>query len=84
MSKTDKLLERLLSRPKVFKWDELERLLRSLGYRRLEGSGSRVKFDNGDPHGLIVLHKPHPGNEIKPLTVTYVADMLERQGYGKR
>lgn len=83
MSKTDKLLDKLLSRPKVYKWTDLVTLLESLGYRQIQGSGSRVKFDNGNPHSLILLHKPHPGNELKPKTISYIAEHLESQGHGK-
>lgn len=65
MTKTDKLIEKLLNKKASFTWQELVALLKSLGDKQLEGKGSRVKFDNGDPNALINLHRPHPGNEIK-------------------
>ncbi|QQE91057.1 type II toxin-antitoxin system HicA family toxin [Azotobacter chroococcum] len=68
MSKNEKLLAKLLNERASFTWQELVTLLSWLGYRQLEGTGSRVKFDNGDPQALINLHRPHPGNELK----TYV------------
>ena len=67
MSKQGKLLAKLLNKQSTFTWQELATLLKSLGYRQIEGQGSRVKFDNGDPKALINLHKPHPGNDAKSL-----------------
>ena len=46
MSKKEKLLKRFLELParKDLTFPELERLLSSCGYRKIEGSGSAVKF----------------------------------------
>ncbi len=41
--------EKLLNKQTGFTWPELVTLLRGLGYRQIEGDGSRVKFDNGTP-----------------------------------
>lgn len=65
MSRHEKLIAKLLNKQAAFTWQELEALLRGLGYRQIEGDGSRVKFDNGDPRAMINMHKPHPGNELK-------------------
>ena len=49
MTKKNKLLERFLSVPKDFTYDELKTLLRSLGYEESnlgKTSGSRVEFYN--------------------------------------
>lgn len=35
-------------------------LLSVLGFEQIEGHGSKVKFDNGNPDQMINLHKPHP------------------------
>lgn len=56
MSTTAKLKAKLLNLDHSFTWNELASLLRSLGYQQRQGSGSRVKFDNGDPMLLISLH----------------------------
>lgn len=78
MSKNDKLRKALLAKPKSFRWSDLEKVLVSLGYRKIEGDGSRVKFDNGNPLDLIILHKPHPGNNFnKPKMIAAVADKIE-------
>ena len=63
MSKTDKLLTRILSYPKDFSYSELRTLLESFGYSEIQGAGSRVCFSNGNHK--IKLHKPHPSSILK-------------------
>ena len=49
MSKAEKLLERFLSKPKDFTFEELRKLLKGLGYEEAKAgktSGSRVAFYN--------------------------------------
>lgn len=81
MSKLEKLVVRLLSRPKDFTYTEAKILLRSMGFhevRKGKTSGSRVKFQRNADKVSILLHKPHP-NEIIKL---YVIDQLI-EFYGK-
>lgn len=81
MSKKDKLIKRLKSQPKDFTFDEAETLLQMLGYRRIEKgktSGSRVMFRN-DKYGVILLHKPHPTNELKSYQVKQILDILKTE-----
>ncbi|MDR2881634.1 MAG: type II toxin-antitoxin system HicA family toxin [Azoarcus sp.] len=61
-------------------WQELVTLLHGLGYQQDQGSGSRVKFDNGNPLEAISLHRPHPGNELKAYVKRLVAEHLEEGG----
>ncbi len=65
MAKVEKLISRFESVKNDFTWNDLSRLLESLGYTQIQGAGSRVKFDNGNPDQQINLHKPHPGNKVK-------------------
>jgi predicted RNA binding protein YcfA (HicA-like mRNA interferase family) len=76
MSQRDKLIRRFRSRPSDFTWQELVRLLESLGYSEVatgSTSGSRCRFvhTNG---AMILLHRPHPGNVVK----MYVLDAVRR------
>lgn len=80
MSKHEKLLAKLLNKSACFTWPELVTLLHGLGYRTLEGDGSRVKFDNGNPQAMINLHKPHPGNELKTYVKRQVVEHLKAGG----
>ena len=79
MSKKEKLIQKLLL-ARTFKFSELITLLKMLGYTELQGDGSRVKFDNGNPEDLLNLHKPHPGNEMKAYAVKQVKEKLQRGG----
>lgn len=76
MSKQEKLLSKLLNKQSGFTWQELTALLQGLGYRKIEGQGSRVKFDNGNPRAMINLHRPHPGNELKIYVKRQVVEHL--------
>ncbi len=80
MGKKDKLLTKLFSRPKDFKWSELKTLLKSCGYIEKQGSGSRVKFFLEKPRNLIIIHKPHPGEILKTYAINYVIDNLKKIG----
>ena len=80
MSKQGKLLAKLLKKQSTFTWQELATLLKSLGYRQIEGQGSRVKFYNGDPKALINLHKPHPGNELRAYARRQIIENLKSGG----
>ena len=80
MSKQEKLTEKLLNLQTAMTWRELVTLLQRFGYRQIQGSGSRVKFDNGNPLATINLHKPHPSNELKAYVKRLVAEHLKKWG----
>jgi predicted RNA binding protein YcfA (HicA-like mRNA interferase family) len=80
MTKNEKLLAKLRNGQSAFTWSELVTLLCRLGYSQLEGSGSRVKFDNGDPNAMINLHKPHPGNDLKAYIRRQIIEQLKTGG----
>ena len=82
MSKKEKLLERLSSRPTDFTFDELVTLLGHLGYTISnvgKTSGSRVMFSNEDDDYLR-LHKPHPRNILKRYQIDDIITALEERG----
>ena len=82
MSTIDKLKQKLLSRPKTFDWTDMKRVLASVGYTENTSgktSGSRIRFTHMIA-APIVLHKPHPGNDMKQYAIKLVADMLEQEG----
>jgi len=82
MGSIEKLRIELKSRPNSFSWTDLRRILFNVGYsEKTHGktSGSRVKFVHPTA-APIVLHKPHPGNQMKQYAVNLVVDMLEREG----
>jgi len=82
MPKIEKLIEKLLSVPKDFTWEELIKLLAHFGYTELKKGktgGSRRKFADQDKN-IISLHKPHPGNILKHYQITDVIALLKEKG----
>ena len=79
MGKKNKLLKKFLEIPpkKDLTFLELESLLISCGYIKIEGSGSAVKFHNKQKDNLINLHKPHPGNILKVYLVKQIQIKLK-------
>jgi HicA toxin of bacterial toxin-antitoxin, len=83
MSRKDKLIQRLLSRPKDFSWDDLLVLLSAFGFEEVstgKTGGSRRRFVNMD--GVVItLHKPHPRNVLKAYQVDQIVDVLTQEGF---
>ena len=80
MSKKDKLIARLLSRPKNFTFDELVALLAHLGHFPIKAGktgGSRVAFSNGEDY--IRLHKPHPRSILKSYQINDIITALKER-----
>ena len=82
MGQKEKLIVRLLSRPKDFTFLDLETLLGYFAYKRNDKgrtSGSRVMFTN-DKYASIMLHKPHQRKELLDYQVKQVIDVLKQEG----
>ena len=81
MSKKEKLIEKLLSNPKDFTFQEASTLLNYFKYKQEPGGktgGSRVAFSN-DNKDYIRMHKPHPRNILKTYQVkNLINDLIER------
>ena len=80
MSKKEKLLKRLLSKPKDFTFDEAETLLNQFGYEidnKEKTSGLRVRFVNNTINHSIIMHKPHPKNILKFYQVLEIISELK-------
>lgn len=83
MSKKDKLLKRLVSKPTDFTYYELKTLLEYLGFsenNQGKTSGSRVTFWSESLRQIIMLHRPHPGNILKEYQVKQVIVVLKKIG----
>ena len=78
MSKTEKLIARLLSHPKDFTYPELKSALSFWGYEELQGTGSRVCFQSKTHK--IKLHKPHPGNILKQYQIELIIEEIKKEG----
>jgi predicted RNA binding protein YcfA (HicA-like mRNA interferase family) len=80
MSKYDKLLARLQTKPKDFTWRELVTLLRRLGYELHSGSGSRRKFRHKSAPPFDT-HEPHPQKVVKRYVIDQLLEVLEEGGF---
>ena len=79
MSKKDKIIDRLKSKPKDFTYGELKKILDNLGfleYNKGKTSGSRVTFINENKI-KIDLHKPHQSNILKLYQINKILDKLK-------
>ena len=82
MSRVEKEIERLKSKPKDYTYEEAKSLLNKFGYyeyNKGKTSGSRVVFIK-DGKVEIVLHKPHPKNILKPYQIKDIIESLEKRG----
>jgi hypothetical protein len=83
MSRKEKLIIRLLSKPRDFRYSELMSLLGSLGYvefRTGRTSGSRIAFCHGKTKHIIRLHRPHPGDIMKMYQLEMIIEALTKEG----
>lgn len=81
MSKKDKLIDRLLKKPKDFTFDEMVSLLSYFGYELKQGgTGSGVKFIKEDCNEVINFHKPHPNGILKRYVLDQVIEKLRKDG----
>lgn len=77
MSKKEKLIARLLSRPKDFHYEEAKAILEYFGFEenhKGKTSGSRVEFVRGKD--TLLMHKPHPSGELKGYQVKQLIETL--------
>lgn len=80
MSRIEKEIERLKSKPKDFTYDEAKKILNNFGFienNKGKTSGSRVKFINNQ-NMIIELHKPHPNNILKPYQINILVNKLNK------
>ena len=81
MSRKDKLIERLIEKPKDFTFEEVIQLMGYFGYKLVSGGktgGSRVAFAN-DKKDYIRMHKPHPRTILKSYQVQNLIDDLKER-----
>ena len=79
MSKLEKEIERLKSKPKDFTYDELKKVLNNLGFledNKGKTSGSKVIFKN-KYNQKIALHKPHPSRILKSYQINEILRLLK-------
>ncbi len=82
MSKRNKAIDRFLTIPSDFTWDELVKILTHFGYKELKTGktgGSRRRFADKDK-SVTTLHEPHPGKIVKIYALKEVLITLKEKG----
>jgi len=81
MGRKDKLIDKLLKKPKDFTFDEMTSLLSYFGYELKQGgTGSGVKFIRDGSNEVINFHKPHPNGTLKRYVLEQVIEKLGKDG----
>jgi hypothetical protein len=79
VSKRDKAVARLLSKPKDFTWEELVTVMMACGYEVKTTGGSGRKFIHPESKATLYMHQPHPSNVLKAYQVKEaIAELTER------
>ncbi|HXL59003.1 MAG TPA: type II toxin-antitoxin system HicA family toxin [Chitinophagaceae bacterium] len=82
MARKSKLIHRFLSIPADFTWNELIKVLISVGYKEIKTgktAGSRRRFAD-EKGNIILLHKPYPANMVKKYALRQVLVDLKEKG----
>ena len=82
MSKKEKLINRLISRPSDFEFSELVTLLGYFDYTVTKSgktSGSRVAFED-DTGDYLRVYKPHPRKILKLYQIDDIITSLKERG----
>ncbi len=80
-NRQQKTIERIFTKPTLanIRWNDMVSALKACGVEIADSaSGSRVGFVYEDVR--MVLHKPHPGNELKKYAVEDIRGFLTNIG----
>lgn len=81
MGKKQKLIDRLMAKPKDFTFEEMVSLLSYFDYKlKQSGTGSGVRFIKEGSNEVIYFHKPHPNGILKTYILDQVAEKLRKDG----
>ena len=80
MSKLQKAIQRLLSKPADYTWDELLSLMTALGFELRSAGGSSRKLYDPSTKALFFLHEPHPSKILKAYQVRAAIQFLRNEG----
>ena len=78
MSKHQKLIVRLLSRPSDFEWAELRVLMDAFGYELKATGGSGRKFIHAQTRATLFMHEPHPARILKAYQIREIIHFLKQ------
>lgn len=83
MTRVEKLAQQLMACPRTFRFDDAVRVMAWCGFA-LEGkgktSGSRIRFYRESDGRMMLMHLPHPGDELRAAAVREMAAFLKDVG----
>ncbi len=79
-SRQQKTLRTIFQQPVLtsLEWRSIEAVFLAVGAKKIEGSGSRVRFALNNV--VATFHRPHPKKEAKPYQVRDAKAFLEKAG----
>jgi hypothetical protein len=81
VSKREKALTRVKSKPKDFTWEELVALMTACGYELKRTGGPGRKFVHIATGTVMYMHQPHPSNVLKAYQVREAIVELTEKGF---
>jgi hypothetical protein len=79
VSKHEKALKRLLSRPSDFEWSELASIMDSFGYALKTSGGSGRKFIHPETQATLFMHEPHPAKVLRAYQIKDTIQFLKQE-----
>jgi HicA toxin of bacterial toxin-antitoxin, len=79
MSNRQKAIDRLLSKPSDYGWDELTFLMEAFGYELKTSGGSARKFIHRKTRATLFMHQPHPAKILKAYQVRETIHFLKQE-----
>jgi hypothetical protein len=79
LSKLQKAVARLLSKPVDYTWEELLSLMTALGFELRTTGGSGRKFFDSTTKALLLLHEPHPSSILKAYQIRATIQFLRKE-----
>ena len=80
MSKSSKLLARLLSKAPGLEWAEAVTVMKAHGFAVINRDGSGRVFRHASTGIKVLLHEPHPQNTLKPYMFDALINGLKNAG----
>lgn len=80
MSKKDKAIAHLKSRPKDLTWRGLVQMLKNSGYHLQQSSGGSHRAFEHEEASPVYLHEPHAPKIVKGYAVRLVLNHLKSEG----
>lgn len=74
MTKQDKLIEKLLIKPKGMRFDEIKTVLENSGFRNVRSRGSHFVFKNSENGKRVII--PIHNNTVKKCYLEEIIEIL--------